>query len=479
MNHPGRRRGTPASCPPAAGPLSSLQMTQDIREKSLYAQLEADLADRAARSLRRSLTPVPRSGRVVELDGERLINLASNDYLALSQHPHIQAAAKRAIDAEGVGAGASRLITGSLDRHAALEHRFARFKHAEAALLLPTGYMANLAALNAIAGEGDLICLDKRNHASLIDAANMTGATVRTFPHRGYDKLERLLARHATETARDGSSHKPQAPRRAFIVTDTVFSMDGDVADLPRLCALAQQHDAVLIADEAHATGVLGETGAGLCEAQGVTDRVDVVISTASKALGGLGGLVTARRLIIDTLLNHARPAIYTTAAPPAQAAAIDAALDVLEAEPHRRTRLAALSDRLRHAITTLDWPAPNPKSDIRHPKSEIRNPKSKIRHPKSEIRHPKSEIRHPKSEISDQKSEISSSSTPIIPVTVGDPDRALALSRHLRHRGILAPAIRYPTVAPGSDRVRLSLRADLTDHDLDHLIDALTAFAE
>lgn len=354
--------------------------------------------------LLRTLRAAERNGPLIQVDGRELVNLASNDYLGLSQHPRIKEAAIRALETHGVGAGASRLISGHLPLHERVEVRFAQFKHAEAALLFPTGYMANLAAVTALAGENDLVCIDKLNHASLIDAARLSGANVRTFPHLNYDKLTRLLDQHGDR-------------RRRFILTDSVFSMDGDTADLPTLCDIAERLDAILIVDEAHATGVLGESGAGLGELQNVAGRVDVVISTASKALGALGGIVTARQEVIDTLINHARPFIYTTGAMPAQAAAIDAAMDVIRDEPQRRRRVLELAQR------------------------------------------------------------VSDAPTPIIPIIVGESDAALALSDHLREQGFYAPAIRPPTVAPGAARVRLSLRADLEDAHVEQLIGALKAW--
>jgi len=437
-----------------------LRRMSDSGDKSIYQRLEAQLKALDSQSRRRTLTPTDRSAKCIAREGHALLNLAGNDYLALAQHPHVKAAAKRAIDQAGTGAGASRLITGSLDHHAALEQRFASFKHAEAALLLPTGYQANLAALTALAGAGDLICLDKLNHASLIDAAHMTGATVRTFPHHNHAKLQRLLERHADGQGPDATGQKPKAKSQeptangpaaqAFIVSDTIFSMDGDAADLPGLCALAERYDATLIVDEAHATGIFGQHGAGLAEAQGVAGRIDVTISTASKALGGLGGIVTARQVVIDALINHARSAIYTTAVPPAQAAAIDAALDIVESEPERRTRLHQLSQHVRGELTRLGWSA-----DADEPAGHSNQP----------------------SDISNQQSAISNPLSPIIPIIVGDTERALALSQHLREAGVLAAAIRYPTVAPGAERVRLSLRCDLTDAELQHVIEALSRF--
>ena len=411
--------------------------------KRFYHELEHDLARLADENRRRAVRPVPRSARAVELDGQTLINLAGNDYLGLSAHPRVKAAARAAIDADGTGAGASKLIVGHLDAHERLERRFAAFKHAEAAALLPTGYMANLAAITALAGPGDQICLDKLNHASLIDAGRLSGAELRTFPHHGYDKLERLLERGPRDS---GAQPSPTRPPRQLIVTDSVFSMDGDVADLPRLCEIAERFEAVLIVDEAHATGLLGETGAGLCQRQGVSDRVDVVISTASKGLGGLGGIVTAAEPVIETLHNRARSMIYTTGAPPAQAAQIEAALDVVRDEPWRRERVADLSRRLRAALSEQGWRlAGGEAPDDAHGGQAC--------------------------EVGEAHGAIA---TPIVPLVVGSNERALSLASHLRARGILAAPIRYPTVPPGAARVRLSLRADLTDEDMDELFRGL-----
>jgi len=381
--------------------------------------------------LLRGLWPIEHHGRfVVKADGKRLVNLASNDYLGLASHPSLIEAAIKAASTYGTGAGASRLAGGTTPLHAEVERRFAEFKHAQAALLFPTGYMANHSVLTALTGDKDLVCLDKLSHASLIDAAHACRAQVRVFPHLGYEKLERLLADAMTE--RDGS-----APPRRLIVTDSVFSMDGDVADLPRLCELADRYDAILIVDEAHGTGVLGATGAGLCEHQGVSERVDVVISTASKAMGCLGGIVTARQEVIDTLMNVARSFIYTTAIPPGQAAVIGAAVEVIQNEPARRDRLAALSSELRNAITGLT-------------------------------------IAHGNSHLDRNSGGGRSVVTPIIPLIAGTPEAALALAGHLETAGFFAPAIRPPTVPPGTSRVRLSLRADMDDADLFRLIDAI-----
>ena len=353
-----------------------------------------------------------------------LLNFAGNDYLALSMDRRLSEAAIAATQRYGVGSGASRLVSGHLPIHEQTEQRFARFKHAESALLLPTGYMANLAVLWALPGRDDLLCLDKLNHASLIDAARGSAAAMRTFPHGRLDRLESLLARHAAA-----------GRGRRWIITDSIFSMDGDAADLPAIVELAERYGATVVVDEAHGTGVLGEGGRGLCELQGV-DRTlagqGVVISTASKALGGLGGLITGPRVVVDTLINRARPLIYTTAVPAAQAAAIGAAVDVVEAEPWRRQRLEQLSRSLRRRLAETGLCA------------------------------------------SPQPDEVV---TPIIPLVVGTPSRALALSRHLADAGILAPAIRPPTVPRGASRIRITLRSDMTDDHIEQLVSAVRAF--
>ena len=382
-------------------------------------QLRDDLRVLEARRLLRSLSPSVPHGRFVWRAGRDLVNLASNDYLGLAQHPRLKDSVIEATRTFGIGSTASRLLAGHLPVHERVEKRFARFKHAEAALLCSTGYMANHAVLTALAGKDDLVCVDKFSHASLLDAARASGATVRVYPHLHFVKLERLLSRSST--------------RRRFIVTDSVFSMDGDTAELPALCDMAQRYEAILIVDEAHATGVLGETGAGLVEAQNAYDRVDVVVSTASKALGGLGGIVTARRIVIDTLINRARSFIYTTASPPAQAAAVEAALDVIRDEPWRRRRLAELAAWMRAELGSTGLLPPSLNT--------------------------------------------AGIPTPIIPILTGTVYATAALSRHLEGESFFVPAIHPPTVRPGTSRVRISLRADLKDGEIERLCAALKAW--
>ncbi|MCX5660637.1 MAG: aminotransferase class I/II-fold pyridoxal phosphate-dependent enzyme [Planctomycetota bacterium] len=400
--------------------------------------LRNDLLDREERDLRRRLRPVTQQGRWLHISGgaggaggapadaggRRLLNLAGNDYLGLSTHPRLIAAAAQAAREHGVGAQASRLVSGHTTVHAQVEASFAAFKHAEAALLCPTGYMANLAATEKL--------------ARLLEAHAAGNAERRATadPQAGSSGEESDDVDGAAGAPASRGSARP--PRR-FIVTDSVFSMDGDAADLPALCDLADRHDAILIVDEAHGTGLLGPEGSGLAELQGVASRVDVVVSTASKALGGLGGIVTARREIIETLVNRARSFVYTTAIPPAQAAAIGAAVEVIRDEPERRRRVLALSARLRERAGGLPWlaqPIPGGSAD-----------------------------------------RVAPVVTPIVPLIVGSAATALALAAHLEAAGFYAPAIRPPTVPPGAARVRVTLRADLEDADLDRLLAALGAF--
>lgn len=386
-------------------------------------QLTQALNRRAAEHTRRFLSvyqPIEGGKYLVDPDGHRCLNLASNDYLGLAHDPRLAQAIAQAAEQHGAGSGASRLVCGTHPVHEHCEQAFTQAKYPHgtsefASLLLPTGYMANLAVVTALADESDLIVIDKLVHASLIDAARTSQATVRSYPHLNLKRLDDLLAQHGTNA------------RRRFIVTDSVFSMDGDCADLSSLCELADKHNAVLVVDEAHGTGVLGPTGAGLAELDGVQDRIDITVSTCSKALGCQGGVITAKQTVIDTLINQARPLIYTTGVMPTQAAAARCALTIAQQETARRQQVIALATRLRNHLTTTGWQLP----PTRHV-------------------------------------------TPIIPLIVGSNDKALSLAEHLKTNGILGVAIRPPTVSPGASRVRLTVRADLSKQDLGYVIDAV-----
>ena len=349
-------------------------------------------------------------------------DLTTNDYLGLRNHPALIKAAIEATTRSGVGAGASRLAGGTLTIHERTETRFAKFKGAERAILLPTGFHANVATLTALPSAGDLILCDKRCHASIIDGARLATAmhavTLRTFAHNDPVRAQKIAERHLA-----------QAPESTvWLVTESVFSMDGDLADLSALAQLRDSLDgrACLILDEAHATGILGSNGAGLDAHAGHT--ADICVSTASKALGSLGGIVTASETVCSIIDNFARAYIYTTAIPPAQAASIDAALAIIESEPERRERLGMLSRQLRDGLREQGWPVATYETDP----------------------------------------------TPIIPLITRDSERAIELAAHLSDAGFSAPAIRPPTVAPGAARVRLSLSATITDEELSRLLESL-----
>lgn len=377
---------------------------------SWHDELEALSRDGLRRHLRRIDSP---QGLHVRMDGRQLCSFSSNNYLGLANHPRVVAAARDAVEQWGWGAGASRLVTGHMTPHADLEQRLAAFKQTEAALLCSTGYQANLAAIRALAGSGDVVFVDKLNHASIIDACRGCGAVMRVFPHRDYTKLERLLERSAEY-------------RRRVIVTDSLFSMDGDFADLPRLVELKQRFDAMLCVDEAHATGVLGEHGRGLAEMMNVEDDVDVVVGTLSKALGGIGGFVAGRADFIEWIINTAGAFIYTTALPPAACAAAIAALDVVNAEPQRRRSLREVGAYLRDALAN------------------------------------------------ERGLNIGGSTSQIVPLVVGETEQTVRLSNALLEEDMLVTPIRPPTVPRGTARLRISLTCDHTRADVSRLIAAL-----
>ena len=337
--------------------------------------------------------------------GEKnLLVLAANNYLGLTHHPSVLAAARDAV-AFGAGSGGARLTTGGNHLAAALEAELAAFKGVEAVCLFNTGYMANVGVISALAEPGDVIFSDAWNHASLIDGCRLSRASTVVYPHADAAALARLLA--AT----------PAAGQR-FIVTDGVFSMDGDLAPLPALVALAEQYDACLIVDDAHAVGVLGATGAGTAEFFGRQHAVPVTVGTLSKALAAEGGYVAASRPIIEHIVNTARPFIFSTAFSPATVGAARAALAVLRAEPQRVAELQRKGALLRAALREGGF-------------------------------------------------AVAAAPTPIIPVLVGDADAAARFSQVLLAEGMLASAIRPPTVPPGTSRLRLAVSAAHRDEEL------------
>ena len=375
--------------------------------------LASELAALDDAGLRRRLRALgSASDPEVALDGRWLLLLCSNNYLGLATHPALRRAAIAAIERWGCGSGASRLVSGDSELHADVERRIAAFKGTEAALLFPTGYHANLGAITTLVGRGDHVYSDALNHASIVDGCRLARATVHVYAHADARALAAAL-----ETTPPGG--------RRLIVTDSVFSMDGDRAPLAEIVALAEAHDALVMVDEAHATGVLGPDGAGLASALGLGGRIAVQMGTLGKALGGAGAYVAGSRMLVDLLVNRARSFVYTTALPPATVAAASAALDVVAGEPDRRARVLAHAARLRDGLRTLGLDA---RGD-----------------------------------------------THVVPVWIGDNARALAFAAHLLDAGVLVTAIRPPTVPDGTARLRVTPMATHTAAQIDR---ALEAFA-
>ncbi len=381
--------------------------------------LARQLRQLEAKGLRRTLQPLPAGGPYVERGGRRLLNLASNDYLGLSTHPRLVAAAREALARWGVGAGAARLVVGDRPVHDALEAALATLKETEAALVFPSGYAANVGVLSALAGPRDQIFADALNHASLNDGARLSRARFRYYRHRDLEQLEQLLR-----------GPGPGRGGRRFIVTDAIFSMDGTLAPLPELVELAERYEALLIVDDAHGTGVVGPEGRGTAHHLGVAGRIPVQVATLSKALGAQGGAALSTRTLIDYLLHRARAFIYSTGLSPVLAAAALEAVRLVQSDEgeYRRRRQQAHVTRLKAALEARGY-------TVRHEPP-----------------------------------------APMLAVLVGTPEAALRLSARLEARGVLAPAIRPPTVPPGTSRIRLAPMATHTDEDIEA---ALAAFPE
>lgn len=373
-----------------------------------FSQQLAELA--AAGLLRRRRSLESAQGVQVRADGAPRLSFSSNDYLGLAGHPRLAAAVAEAVAQHGVGSGASHLVSGHHALHDALERRLAEFM-GRPCLLFSSGYMANVGAIGALVGREDAIFSDELNHASLIDGIRLSRARVLRYRHGDAGHLEQLL------------SDTPA--RRKLIVTDTVFSMDGDLAPLPRLAELAERHDAWIYADDAHGFGVLGERGRGAFEHFGLAGPRLIHLCTLGKAAGVSGASIFAERSVVDWLLQSARSYIFATAAPPALAAALLASLELFEEEAWRRTHLRALIARLRLACGDLKW-------------------------------------------------RLLDSDTPVQPLIVGENTAAVELAEALQRRGIWVPAIRPPTVPPGTARLRISLSAAHAAEDVDRLAGAL-----
>jgi 8-amino-7-oxononanoate synthase len=353
----------------------------------------------------------PQGARVI-INGRQLVNFGANDYLGLAGDPRLADAVKNAAASGGWGSGASPLVSGWSSLHAELERRLATFEGTDSALLFPTGFAANMGTVPALVDRNDVIFSDAKNHASIIDGCRLSRARVEVYPHGDVDALRRGLV--ATQSF----------PRR-LIVTDALFSMDGDLAPLPELAALADQFGAMLMVDEAHATGVFGQHGRGISESLGVEGGVHIRVGTLSKALGGVGGFVAGSHPLIDWLANRARCYVFSTALPAAAAAAALVALDIVRDEPQRRSTLLARAERLREQLVRCGW-------------------------------------------------SVGRSSSHIIPLVVGDAERTMHLSSTLCERGFFVPGIRPPTVPHGESLLRISVSCLHTEADIARLVEAI-----
>lgn len=374
---------------------------------------EGRLHELAARHLTRRLRTLhSATGPTVELDGRRVLLLASNDYLGLTTHPDVVQAAVRATQQFGTGSGAARLISGTLPPHRDLEQALAQFKGTNAALTFGSGYLANIGTIPALIGRGGLILADRLCHASLLDGCKLSGADLRVYHHGDVGHLQTLLVQRVRG-------------RRTLIVTDGLFSMDGDLAPLPDLAELAQRYEADLYVDDAHGTGLMGATGRGTIEHFGLESRIPFHMGTLGKAFGSIGAYVVGPSTLIDYLMNTSRSFIFTTAPPPASAAAAAAALKVLQREPERRARLWANRERLASGLKALGF-------------------------------------------------QLTASVSPIMPILVGDAEKAVAFAEQLFAEGVYAPAIRPPTVPESTSRIRVTITSE---HTLPHIQQALGAF--
>ncbi len=383
-------------------------MTQNVMQRQLaFLDAEVEALKKEGRYV--SLRVLEGAQEPVSIvDGRKVVNLTSNNYLALTTHPKIVAAAKAAIDRHGVGTAAVRTIIGTMDIHQALEERLARFKGTEAALVFQSGFSTNVALCQSMmSSESDLLISDELNHASIIDGARLAKSPRKIYPHKDMKALRAIL-----------ESPEARKARRRMIVTDGVFSMDGDIAPLPEIVELAESHDAFVMVDDAHASGVLGKNGRGTPDHFGLSKRVAIQIGTLSKAFAAIGGYVASTRSLREYLISTARPFLFSSSHPPSVTATCLAVLDVLEGEPERIERL---------------W----------------------------------SNARFFKAGLKEMGYDIGASETPITPVIVGDTEKAKKLSAGLFEEGVFALAIGFPTVARGRERLRTIVSAGHTEADL------------
>ena len=386
---------------------------QAAQRDGLDHALAGELAELRDRDLLRGLREVesaqlPR----ITLDGRELLLFCSNNYLGLACHPEVVEAARLATERWGASSGSSRLVSGHMTVHAELEDKIARWKNQEAALVFSTGYQANIGVISSITGPGDLIVSDELNHASIIDGARLSKAATVVYRHNDIEDLDRVLCEN-------------RGAGRVLVVTESVFSMDGDLAPLADISKACRRHGAWLMVDEAHGAGVFGKRGAGLVQELELERQVQVHMGTLGKALGSFGAYVTGSRTLVDLLVNKARSIIFTTALPPSAAAAALAAIQVVEREPQRAAGLLARATSLALALREAGLEVPNADSQI-------------------------------------------------IPVLLGDAARAVATADKLRAKGFYVAAIRPPTVARGTSRLRVSLMATHTGQEINALRDAI-----
>ena len=390
---------TPAS-QTTANPLQFLDdALHDLKRDGLYRRLRILGGEQKAQA---------------RFDGREVVNLSSNNYLGLTTHPKLREAALRAVKELGVGSGSVRTIAGTMELHMELERRIAEFKQTEASVVFQSGFAANAGTVSAILGKEDLILSDELNHASIIDGARLSRATIKVFPHRDVAALRRLL-------------EETKEFKRRLVITDGVFSMEGDIAPLREIAAAAREHGAIMMVDDAHSSGVLGRNGRGTIDHFDLHGLVDIQVGTLSKAIGVLGGYVCGSKSLIDYLYHRARPFLFSTSHPPAVAAACLAAFDVLEKEPERIERLWSNTKRFKAGLARLGF-------------------------------------------------NTGISETPITPIIVGEAELAMGFSDRLFERGVFAQGIGFPTVAKGRARLRTIVTATHTEAELDLALDTLGA---
>jgi 8-amino-7-oxononanoate synthase len=349
----------------------------------------------------------------VVVDGRRMIMVGSNNYLGLTSHPRIKEAAYRAVEKYGTGCAGSRFLNGTMDLHTEVEAQLAKFKGKEAALLFSTGFQTNLGVISALVGKDDVVIIDRWNHASIIDGCRLSFGQILKYRHNDMEDLERILAAHPD--------------KGKLIVVDGVFSMEGDIVNLPEILRLAREYGARVMVDDAHATGVLGKGGRGTAEHFGLEDEIDIIMGTCSKALASVGGFIAASHEVVHYVKHKARSMIFSASLPPSCVATIAAALEVIEEEPERRNRLWKNAQRVRDGLNELGY-------------------------------------------------DTGLSETPIVPVVIGDDGRAFQLGRALFDRGIFANVSVSPAVPDGRALIRTSYMATHTDAHIDRVLEAFRA---